>query len=118
METYTAEDKRPVDRCLSDVRSCDLYIGVFAWRYGYVPDGYDQSITELEYRAAAEAGIDCLIFLPRRGSTMAAREHGLRGGRDPNHMTGRRWRTNAGSGSAERSRVRHRSGSWPETPCC
>src|SRR5262249_41373869 len=58
----------PVERCLEDVRSCDLYVGIFAWRYGYVPEGYDRSITELEYRAAVAANIDCLIFLLDEGA--------------------------------------------------
>jgi hypothetical protein len=65
MEYYGAEDKRPVDKCQEDVASSDLYIGIFAWRYGYVPDEYDKSITELEYRKAVEAGKECLIFLLR-----------------------------------------------------
>lgn len=65
METYTAEETRPVDKCLADVRSCDVYIGLFAWRYGYVPDGHQHSITELEYRAAGAAGIPRLVFLLR-----------------------------------------------------
>ncbi|HEV2781728.1 MAG TPA: DUF4062 domain-containing protein [Actinophytocola sp.] len=63
MEYYVAEPDRPVDVCLRDVRDAELYIGLFAWRYGHVPDGYTQSITELEYRTAVEAGIPCLIFL-------------------------------------------------------
>lgn len=63
METYVAEEVRPLERCLSDVRSCDLYIGVFAWRYGYVPDGRDKSITELEYDEAGAAGLTRLIFM-------------------------------------------------------
>lgn len=63
MEYYVADDKRPLDKCLEDVASCDLYIGIFAWRYGYVPDGYNKSITELEYRKAVETGKKCLIFL-------------------------------------------------------
>jgi hypothetical protein len=63
MEDFVAEDKIPVDKCLEDVASCDLYVGIFAWRYGYVPDRYDKSITELEYRKAVETGKDCLIFL-------------------------------------------------------
>lgn len=63
METYTAGEERPVDRCLDDVRSADIYIGVLAWRYGFVPAGGDISITELEYRAAGEAGIPRLIFV-------------------------------------------------------
>ncbi|WP_052728012.1 NB-ARC domain-containing protein [Methanosarcina vacuolata] len=63
MEYYVAGDERPVDKCLEDVASCDLYIGIFAWRYGFVPKGYDKSITELEYRKAVETGKHCLIFL-------------------------------------------------------
>jgi tetratricopeptide (TPR) repeat protein len=63
METYAAADERPVDRCLLDARECDFYVGIFAWRYGFIPPGYDRSITELEYQAAREAGRDCLIFL-------------------------------------------------------
>src|ERR1700716_16952 len=63
METYAAEEDRPIDKCLADVRACDLYVGIFAWRYGFIPLGHDRSITELEYRAAGEAGKDRLIFL-------------------------------------------------------
>ncbi|HII93557.1 MAG TPA: DUF4062 domain-containing protein, partial [Methanosarcina sp.] len=63
MEYFVAEDVRPLDKCLKAVVSSDLYIGIFAWRYGYIPDGYDKSMTELEYRKAVETGKDCLIFL-------------------------------------------------------
>jgi HEAT repeat protein len=63
METYTAGEERPVDRCRDDVRSADIYVGVLAWRYGFVPAGGHTSITELEYRAAGEAGIPRLIFV-------------------------------------------------------
>ncbi|MDG4827873.1 HEAT repeat domain-containing protein [Solwaraspora sp. WMMD1047] len=63
MESYVAEDRRPLERCLADVRDCDVYIGIFAWRYGFVPPGFDQSITELEYREALAGGKQCLIFL-------------------------------------------------------
>lgn len=63
LEYYVAEEKRPVEICLQDVASCDLYIGIFAWRYGHVPDRYDKSLTELEYRKAIDTGKDCLIFL-------------------------------------------------------
>jgi len=66
MEDYVATDRRPLDKCLEDVGSCDLYIGIFAWRYGYVPtkDNPEQkSITELEFRHAAAEGIPRLLFL-------------------------------------------------------
>jgi tetratricopeptide (TPR) repeat protein len=63
METYTATDERPVDKCLADVRACDLYIGIVAWRYGFIPPGYDRSITELEYLEATQASKRPLMFL-------------------------------------------------------
>jgi HEAT repeat protein len=63
MEYYVAEDARPLDRCLRDAGSCDLYVGLFARRYGFCPPGQPRSITELEFRAARAAGIDCLCFL-------------------------------------------------------
>jgi len=66
MEYYIAEDKRPIDRCLDDVEACDLYIGLFAWRYGWVPtkdnpDGL--SITQMEYRHAVAKNKRRLLFL-------------------------------------------------------
>lgn len=63
MEDYVATDKRPLEKCLDDVRRCDVYVGIFALRYGFIPDGYDKSITHLEYEAAKNAGIPRLIFI-------------------------------------------------------
>jgi hypothetical protein len=66
MEDYVAADQRPVERCLADVATCDLYIGVFAHRYGYIPDQDNpegRSITELEYRHAQATGKPRLVFL-------------------------------------------------------
>jgi energy-coupling factor transporter ATP-binding protein EcfA2 len=63
MEYYVAGDERPLDRCLADVRACDLYIGIFAWRYGFVPDGEKFSITELEYRQAVKAKKPRVLFV-------------------------------------------------------
>jgi hypothetical protein len=62
MEDYVASDERPLDKCLDDVRNSDMYIGVFAWRYGYIPKGYDKSITELEYREAVANNIPTFLF--------------------------------------------------------
>ncbi len=66
MEDYVATDQRPIDKCLNDVEGCELYVGIFAWRYGYVPQKDNpegHSITELEYRKAEETGITQLIFV-------------------------------------------------------
>jgi hypothetical protein len=37
MEEYVAEGARPLERCLRDVDSAEIYVGIFAWRYGYAP---------------------------------------------------------------------------------
>jgi hypothetical protein len=63
METYVAEDGRSLDVCRRDVRECALYVGIFAWRYGWIPPGETKSITHLEYEQARVAGKTCLIFL-------------------------------------------------------
>ncbi|MCJ7650583.1 MAG: DUF4062 domain-containing protein, partial [Candidatus Lokiarchaeota archaeon] len=68
MEYFVADAQKPVDKCLKDVASSDLYVGIFAWRYGSIPEGYDKSITELEYREALNSKKDCLIFLQNKSA--------------------------------------------------
>lgn len=67
MEDYIATDQRPLHKCLDDVEGCNLYVGIFAWRYGYIPPAEDnpgqKSITELELWQAKGSGIECLLFL-------------------------------------------------------
>ncbi len=66
MEDYNAGDSRPLEKCLADVAASEIYVGIFGWRYGYIPDGQvsgRKSITELEYRKATEAGKPRLIFV-------------------------------------------------------
>jgi len=63
MEDYLASDQRPLDRCLADVRSSNIYVGLFARRYGFTPPGQYKSITQLEYEEAGLAGIPRLIFI-------------------------------------------------------
>ena len=63
MEDYVASDERPLDRCLMDVDRSDIYIGIFAWRYGFTPNNKKISITELEYREALLKEKPCLLFL-------------------------------------------------------
>ena len=68
MESYLASDQRPLDRCLSDVAMCDYYVGLFAWRYGFVPPGEARSITELEFREAVRSNKPRLIFILDEGA--------------------------------------------------
>ncbi len=75
MEDYVASDQRAVDKCLADVADSDAYLGIFAWRYGYIPSRDNpekQSITELEYRKVKELGRPCLIFLSQQDAPWPA----------------------------------------------
>ena len=66
MEDYVARDARVSDECLRDVEGCDIYLGIFAWRYGYVPQDENPdewSITELEYRHAKKLDKSRLLFV-------------------------------------------------------
>jgi len=66
MEDYVARDNRMVDQVRNDVAQCDIYLGIFAWRYGYVPPNENPdglSVTELEYREAEARGKPRLVFL-------------------------------------------------------
>jgi hypothetical protein len=63
VEDWAATDQPPLERSLADVRASDVAVFLVAWRYGYIPVGEQYSITELEYRAARDAGLPCLVFL-------------------------------------------------------
>jgi Domain of unknown function (DUF4062) len=68
MEDYVATDSRPVEKCLADVARADIYVGPFAFRYGYVPpaahgNSDSLSITEMEFRHAEKLRKLCLTFV-------------------------------------------------------
>src|SRR5271169_56365 len=64
MEHFGARDERPVDECLRLVREeSDLFVGIYAHRYGYVPDGAEFSISEMEYKAASDVPLPRFIYL-------------------------------------------------------
>jgi hypothetical protein len=54
METFGSDETRSVDYSLEQVRSCDLFIGVYAERYGSIDPKTGKSVTELEYREASK----------------------------------------------------------------
>lgn len=66
MEHLPANDAQAILASLKLVDEADIYIGVFAHRYGYVPKENNPkniSISEMEYNRAIERGIPRLIFL-------------------------------------------------------
>jgi tetratricopeptide (TPR) repeat protein len=66
MEHLPASDDEAVATSLGMVDEADLYIGVFAYRYGYVPKTNNPrqiSITEMEYERAVQRNMPRLIFV-------------------------------------------------------
>src|SRR6266404_2643291 len=65
MEHLAASDGNAAAKSLAMVDRADIYVGVLAFRYGYVPDSNNPekiSITEMEYNRAVERGVPRLIF--------------------------------------------------------
>jgi tetratricopeptide (TPR) repeat protein len=66
MEHLPAIDKEAISASLKLVDEADIYVGVFAHRYGYVPQENNPqqiSITEMEYNHAIKRKIPRLIFV-------------------------------------------------------
>jgi HEAT repeat protein len=63
MEHLPAADADAIRESLRLVDEADVYVGIIAHRYGYVPMPHNISITEMEYKRAVERRIPRLIFL-------------------------------------------------------
>lgn len=63
MEHHSVLDANAVQKSLQMVDEADIYVGVFGFRYGYIPPGHTKSITQLEYERAVAREIPRLIFL-------------------------------------------------------
>ncbi|MEM8485576.1 MAG: SUMF1/EgtB/PvdO family nonheme iron enzyme [Bacteroidota bacterium] len=63
MEHLSAMNANAVEASLAMVDGCDVYVGLFAHRYGHIAQGMEASITQLEYERAVQQGIPRLIFL-------------------------------------------------------
>lgn len=67
MEFFMAQPEEPAQVCDKEIRQCDIFIGIYAHRYGFVPDGQKKSITQQEYELAKALGKDCLCFIVQKG---------------------------------------------------
>jgi hypothetical protein len=63
MEEFGPDPREPVELCRQKVEAADLFLGLYAHRYGQIPDGFGKSITELEYDWARACGIPTLLFV-------------------------------------------------------
>ncbi|NLD92240.1 MAG: NACHT domain-containing protein, partial [Fibrobacter sp.] len=63
MEDWTASSEEPKKFGTKRLEGCDLCILLVAFRRGHVPEGEQKSITQMEYNAAKEKGIDVLVYM-------------------------------------------------------
>lgn len=63
MEDWPAGPEEPKVFSQERIEGCHLCVLLVALRRGHVPEGEHLSITQMEYRAAVELGIDVLVFM-------------------------------------------------------
>jgi tetratricopeptide (TPR) repeat protein len=63
MEAFGARPEDSTKACLDEVEESDLFVGIYAHRYGYIPDGKDISITEQEFDHAKKLGKPIFGFI-------------------------------------------------------
>ena len=63
MEFFGAEPAEPKQVCDSEIEDCDLFVGIYAHRYGFVPEGTEKSITEQEFDLARKLEKPCFCYL-------------------------------------------------------
>ena len=63
MEVFGARPAEPQTACLKEVEDSDLFVGIYAHRYGSVPAGSEFSITEQEFNHAIKSNKPMFCFL-------------------------------------------------------
>lgn len=63
MEKFGARKSKPLETCLTEITSCDIYIGIVSMCYGSIDDETGKSYTQLEYDKAKVLGLEILIYL-------------------------------------------------------
>ena len=63
MEVFGARPDEPSEACFTEIDECDLFVGIYAHRYGYIPNGSNVSITEAEFDRANANGKPLFCFL-------------------------------------------------------
>jgi Domain of unknown function (DUF4062)/NB-ARC domain len=63
MEHFGAAGAGATEGSRQKLSLADVYVGIFAHRYGYIEAEHDKSVTELEFDYAAERGLERLCFV-------------------------------------------------------
>lgn len=67
MADFMARSADATTACLDEVAEADLFIGIYAWRYGFIPQGSKVSITEQEFDEARQLEKPCFCFMVEEG---------------------------------------------------
>jgi hypothetical protein len=62
-ETLGSQPVPSRQACLEMARQCDIYLGIYGVRYGWVPPGDHVSVTEMEFQEARKQGKDILVYV-------------------------------------------------------
>jgi hypothetical protein len=63
MEYFGSRGDEALPICKQEIGECDLFVGIYAWRYGWQPDETGPSITEAEFNEARARGKTCLCYV-------------------------------------------------------
>ena len=63
MEDFPPDPRDSVAFCKAKVEEADLFLGIYAHRYGYVPDGSEVSLIEMEYDWAIKQNLPVHLFV-------------------------------------------------------
>lgn len=62
MEYFGARSTDPQTAALDEIEKCDAFVGIYAYRFGWVPDGDTRSITEQEFDFARAHNIPSFCY--------------------------------------------------------
>ncbi|HEU4558068.1 MAG TPA: DUF4062 domain-containing protein [Longimicrobium sp.] len=63
METFGARKEAPLETCIAEVEQADVYVGIIAYRLGFVYPDTGKSFTQMEYERARELGKHIFIYM-------------------------------------------------------
>jgi CheY-like chemotaxis protein len=63
MEVFGARPEGATEVCRNEIDESDIFVGIYAHRYGFIPPGCDLSITEMEYHYAIERKKPAFCFV-------------------------------------------------------
>lgn len=63
MEYFGSRPSEPKKVCFDEISKCDIFVGIYAHRYGFISKGDSSSITEQEFDFAQSLGIPCYCYV-------------------------------------------------------